>query len=139
MPYKYDFQLGLSVATLQILPRLGIPFPTDWGYLPYAKQETRGNGQIATFGFPTAFWRWETIAQYQIERILHYFDSDTDASKTVYIITYSDRGSTLNTITRQAIMIRPTDESGKSLVSRSRPSNTNYTDLLLSFRSLESP
>jgi hypothetical protein len=137
MPYEYAFQIAATQAGLIVLPRLGLPFPDDWTYFPFAKSETRGDGTGATFGFPVASWIYETLAQYQLDKYLALFANDTDSTVQVYIQTYTDRGATLSTIVRKCLMHRPVDGQGKTLVRGSSPSGANLTDVTIQFTRLE--
>lgn len=140
MSYPYDFQLGSTVGTMRNLYRWAIPYPASWPFVPYTRVEKRGDGTEAGYGFASCSWGWGTLSQAQLYRLLRFLgDIDDDASAIVYIITYRDSQAVLEPVTWKAIMHRPLDDQGKTLVPGSSPNGGNYTDVTIRFSHLETP
>lgn len=135
MGYTYDFRLASFGGELTILPRLGLPFPTSWTFLPYGRVEKRGDGSEAGFGYPSASWTWRALTQDQLARLWRLFPSDTAASVQVQIRTYSGEQATgrLETVDYTAFMSRPVDGNGRALDEGARPDRAAYTDVTVRF------
>ena len=131
-----DLEIGTALATMHSLRELGVPDPDDWTYSPYREVKIRSDGRQAGFGLPTASWMWPTLSQDQLQV---FFDLlGTGASVVVYIYTYEDSGMGLDAMRSRfkAIMSRPVDGSGKTMVPETR--TPVYSDITISFSHLES-
>ena len=131
-----DLEIGAAIATMHDLMTRGIPDPDEWTYIPYSRVETGGDGRPHGFGYPTASWTWEILSQYELNRFLDFLG--TAASAVVYIYTYTDSGSGLGEMRARfrAVMHRPVDGNGKSMISESRL--PTYDDVTVQFTRLES-
>ena len=116
------FEIGLTVATRINLRYRGIPDPDRWTFQPYSSVRVSLDGRSKGFGFPAAQWEWDFFDQRTLNLFLSFFDGTTDASVIVHINTITDSGSDAPNMmyTYQAIMHRPVDGQGKTLVSESR-------------------
>jgi hypothetical protein len=117
-----DFRIGTSVATLVSLEDLGCPAPDSHPFSPYSTVRTDGNGLPKGFGFPTASWVWdaENIDQVALDILLAFFSAETDAGVSLFITTRKDVGrGRQETADFSAIMSRPVDGQGKTMVPRS--------------------
>jgi len=110
-----DLRIGATAATLAYLRDRDIPDPDEWAYIPYSMTRTRGTGQPASFGFPTATWTWEALDQASVNVLLGFFAADTDASVQLYISTYTEVGRRRATSDFTAFMQRPVDGEGKTM------------------------
>lgn len=131
-----DLEIGSSLATMHNLRSINVPDPDDWTYSPYREVKIRSDGRQAGFGFPTASWMWPTLSQDQIQPFFDLLGSN--ASAVVYIYTYADSGMGLEAmLTRyKAVMSRPIDGSGKTMVPETR--TPVYSDVTITFTHLES-
>lgn len=131
-----DLEIGADVAGLLNLRYRGVPDPTSWTFSPYSRVEVGGDGRSRGFGFPTASWAWEVLSQIQLDVFLDFFAANTDASVVVNIYTYTDVGPGLSAMREryEAVMHRPLDQSGKTLVSDSR--TPIYNDVTVNFTHL---
>jgi hypothetical protein len=133
-----EFELGLTAATRRNIRLFGVSDPDDWSYVPYSQVRARGDGRSIGFGFPVASWIWNSLDQYQVAQLLSLFASSTDASVVVSIQTYKDDGvgQAENLVAYStAILHRPVDGEGKTMISGSR--NPGYSDVTLRFTRLE--
>ena len=131
-----ELEVGAAIATMRTLKQLSVPDPDDWTYSPYREVKVRSDGRQAGFGFPTASWMWPTLSQDQIQP---FFDLlGTGASAIVYIYTYTDSGLGLDAMRERfkAVMSRPVDGSGKTMVPETR--TPVYSDITVTFSHLES-
>lgn len=108
-------RIGATEAGLLELYNRGIEAPDDWTYSPYSLMRTDGTGAQRGYGYPVASWTWAVLAQMSLNKLLGFFDADTDASVSVYITTYTDTGNKQSTSDFSAYMQRPIDGEGKSL------------------------
>lgn len=131
-----DLEMGASIATLQNIRYWGLPDPDDWTFQPYSRVEVGGDGRSRGFGFPVATWTWNFLTQQHMDVILDFFAADSDASVSMYVVTYVDTGIAKTTGRYQAILHRPVDGSGKTMISESR--KPTYSDVVVSFTHLES-
>jgi len=131
-----DLEVGAAIATMRTLKQLGVPDPDDWTYSPYREVKLRSDGRQAGFGFPTASWMWPTLSQDQIQPFLDLLG--TNASAIVYIYTYTDSGMGLDAMLSRfkAVMSRPIDGQGKTMVPETR--TPVYSDITITFSHLES-
>lgn len=134
-----DLAIGASEAALLNLRYRGLPDPDEWTYQPYSRVETGGDGRSRGFGFPVASWSWNFLSQRELNILLDFFAAATDASVSVYITTYIDSGPGASDMTAnyKAIMHRPTDNQGKSMINESRL--PTYSDVTVQFTHLETP
>lgn len=131
-----DLEIGASEATLANLRHRGLPDVDQWDYRPYSRTEMGGDGRSRGFGYGTASWTWQFLSQWEMDKLLDFFSSVSDASVSLYITTYTDTGAGKTTGTFQAVMHRPVDGSGKSMVPESRL--PMYSDVTVQFTRLES-
>jgi hypothetical protein len=127
------FELGTTEAARTNINHYGIPDPDSWTYAPYSSTRQTGEGQIKGFGFPTFSWTWETLNQAQVGRLLAFFSAATDASRTMYVTTHTDTGyGPQETATGTAIMDRPIDGQGKTMIDSTR--DPSYNNVTVTFR-----
>lgn len=129
-----DLEIGSSIANLLPVVDRGLPDPVAWTYLPYSKVEVLGNGHTKGFGFPSATWQWSELGQQQLHVLLDMFESEDDASVECAIRTYKDTGIKRNPASFTAIMHRPIDGSGKTIVPKS--SHPTYRNVTVRFTRL---
>jgi hypothetical protein len=131
-----DLEIGSSLATMHSLQELGIPDPDDWTYSPYREVKVRSDGRQGGFGFPSASWMWPTLSQDQLQPFFNLLGDE--ASAVVYIYTYEDSGRGLVAMRARykAVMSRPVDGSGKTMVPETR--TPVYSDITISFSYMES-
>lgn len=122
-----DLKIGTTLATLVRLPWRGIPDPLVINYAPWSVQRLTGDMSAKGYGYPTALWAWSVMRQHQLYGLLELFTNDTDASADVYVRTYKDVKFYREPATFQAKIYRPTDGSGKSIVSGSLGSYVNVS------------
>lgn len=128
-----DFELGTTAAARTNINNLGLPDPDSWTYTPYSSTRQAGDGQIKGFGFPAFSWTWETLNQAQVGRLLAFFSNADDASRTMYVQTHTDVGyGPQATMAGTAIMDRPIDGSGKTMIDSTR--DPSYNNVTLTFR-----
>lgn len=130
-----DLRIGTSVAALQYLRYRDVPEPDMWTYVPYAITRTSGTGEMRGYGFPSATWTWEVLAQDQLNVFLGFFSAASDASVQVYISTYTEVGRSRTTTDYTAYMQRPVDGEGKAMYPRS--SGKVWENVTISFTHLE--
>jgi len=130
-----ELKIGATEAGLLQLRYRGIPCPETWTYTPYSSTRVRGDGRSVGFGYPVANWSWDTLEQMQLDRLLDFFAADSDASVSVYISTYTDTGSRQQAASFTAIMHRPVDGDGKTMVSST--TQPVYNGVSVSFTRLE--
>jgi hypothetical protein len=132
-----EFELGTTSANRRNVRLYELSDPDEWGFTPYSQVRTRGDGRSIGFGFPVASWTWNTLTQYQIRQLLDLFSSNSDASTIVNIRTYTDRGAGQedSLVTFDAIMHRPVDGEGKTIIVGSRL--PTYSDVTVRFTRLE--
>jgi len=133
-----EFEIGLTVATRINLRFRGIPDPDEWTFQPYSSVRVSLDGRSKGYGFPSAQWSWNFLDQRLLNLFLSFFDETTDASVIVHIQTYTDSGvSAPNMVyTYEAIMHRPVDGQGKTIVSESR--TPIYSGISINFTHLVS-
>jgi hypothetical protein len=133
-----DFEIGLTVATRINLRFRGIPDPDRWNFHPYSVTKVSLDGRSKGYGFPTAQWEWDFLNQRVLNIFFDFFDSFLDASAPVHIQTYRDvGGGTTEMIgTYDAIMHRPVDGEGKTIVTESR--TPIYSGIIINFTHLVS-
>jgi len=131
-----ELKIGTSVANLIELRDRGIPCPERWTYTPYSTTKLRGDGRSVGFGYPVASWSWDVLEQAQLDKLLDYFAAATDASVLVYISTYTDTGKRQKASDFTAVMHRPVDGEGKTMVPEI--ANPIYNGVSISFTKLES-
>jgi len=131
-----ELKIGATEAGLLELRYRGIPCPDSWTYTPYSTTKVRGDGRSAGFGYPVASWSWDVLEQWQLDKLLDFLAAASDASVVVYISTYTDTGKRQKASSFTAIMHRPVDGEGKTMV----PEVTNpvYNGVSVSFTRLES-
>lgn len=129
-----QYKIGLSVAELVPLTWHGIPYPVSHTYAPYSVERTCGDGQRKGFGFAVVSWTWLYMNQTQLQQIYSLFDNDAAASVTVYITTYKDVGWDTEYANFRAIMSRPMDGRGKTLIPKS---SFNFSNIVLTFSRLQ--
>lgn len=130
-----DFQLGLTAATRVNITYRGLPEPDTWTYVPYSSVKQAGDGSAKGFGFPTFTWVWESLGQWEVNVLLGFFGA-SDASVQMYVRTHSDvGGGPPSVVTGTAIMDRPVDGSGKTMISETR--RPSYNNVTLTFRHFE--
>jgi hypothetical protein len=132
-----DLEIGLTEAALANLRHRGLPDVDEWTYSAYSRIEMGGDGRSRGFGYPTASWSWQFLSQWQVDVLLSFFSAAGDASVSLYITTYIDTGRGKTTETYQAVMHRPVDGSGKSMITESR--TPIYSDVSVQFTRLETP
>lgn len=132
-----DLEIGLTVATRINIRHRGIPDPDSWAFQPYSTVKVALDGRSKGFGFPSARWSWNFLEQRVINIFYDFFDEATDASAPIHIQTYRDvGGGTTEMIgTYDAIMHRPVDGQGKTIVPESRTPiysgvSVNFTHLV---------
>ncbi len=128
-----DLEIGTTLLGMRDLYDLGIPDVTTWTYTPYSRVEVGGDGRPRGFGYSTASWTWEVLSQDQLNALLNLFAANYDASVAVFIYTYVDVGASLGAMRERfsAVMSRPVDGSGKTMVTDSR--TPIYSDITVSF------
>lgn len=133
-----DFEIGLTVATRINLRYRGIPDPDRWTFQPYSSVRVSLDGRSKGYGFPAAQWEWDFLDQILLNLFLNLFDETTDASVITHINTPTDSGAgTPNMMyTYEAIMHRPVDGQGKTIVSESR--TPIYSGISINFTHLVS-
>jgi hypothetical protein len=114
-----QLRIGTSVATLLFLHDRGIEAPDSWSYTPYSVVRLAGNGELRSYGFPSAVWTWAVMDQASLNTLLGFFSADTDASVQVTISTYTDVGNRQETSNYTAYMQRPVDGDSKALTQGS--------------------
>ena len=131
-----DLEIGADVAGLLDLRDLGVPDPTSWTFSPYSRVEVGGDGRSRGFGFPTASWTWELLSQRQLDVFLDFFAAATDASVALAVYVYEDSGPGLSAMRGryEAIMHRPVDGQGKTLIPDSR--TPIFSDVTIQFSHL---
>jgi hypothetical protein len=117
--YCTELKIGLTAGGLLELYNRDIEAPDAWTFTPYSVVRISGTGEQKSYGFPSASWSWEVLDQASLNRLLGFFDADTDASKQLFITTYKDVGGKQETADYQAYMRRPIDGEGKTLFPRS--------------------
>jgi hypothetical protein len=117
--YCTELRIGATEAGLLELQHRGIEAPDSWAFSPYSVVRTAGTGARKSYGYPTASWSWEVLDQASLNRLLGFFDADTDASISLYITTYRDVGGKQETADYSAYMHRPVDGEGKTVFPRS--------------------
>ena len=117
--YCTELRIGPTEAGLLELQHRGVDAPDSWTFSRYSVVRIAGTGQPKSYGFPTASWSWEVLDQASLNRLLGFFDADTDASVQLYITTYTDTGGRQETADYTAYMHRPVDGEGKSVYPRS--------------------
>jgi hypothetical protein len=137
MGYPYQFQLSPTQAALTYVVRYGLAWPDSWTFRPWSVVEQRADGSRVGFGFPIASWSWDNLGQASLQRILGWFDANTDASKEMYVRTYADYGAQITPVTYTALMHRPVDGEGKQLHARVRANVAAYSGVTLNFTRLE--
>lgn len=130
-----ELRIGATEAGLLEVHYRGIPAPETWTFTPYSVTRVAGNGQLKGYGFPTASWTWEVLAQDQLNVLLGFFADDVDASVQVYISTYTDTGRSRATTDYTAYMQRPVDGNGKAMVSKA--GGNIFENVTVSFTHLE--
>ena len=130
-----ELKIGATEAGLLQLRYRGVPCPERWTYTPYSVTKLRGDSRSVGFGYPVASWSWDTLEQFQLDKLLDFFASATDASVAVYISTYTDTGKRQKAASFTAIMHRPVDGEGKTMVPE--VSNPIYNGVTVSFTRLE--
>lgn len=130
-----NLEIGTALATMRTLQELGIPDPDDWTYSPYSVVRVRGDGSQGGFGLPSATWMWPVLSQIQLQPFLDMLGNN--ASVTVYIYTYRDSGKGLAAMRSrfQAVMSRPIDGNGKTMIAETR--TPIYSDITISFTQME--
>ncbi len=133
-----DFEIGLTVATRTNIRFRGIPDPDRWTYQPYSTVRVSLDGRSKGYGFPSTQWSWDFLDQRLINVFLGFFDEPGDASVVMHIQTYTDEGVAAPemTDTFEAIMHRPVDGQGKTIVSESR--TPIYSGISINFTHLVS-
>jgi hypothetical protein len=128
-----DLEVGLTLAGMRDLATYGVPDVTAWSYTPYSRVEVGGDGRPRGFGYSTASWTWDVLSQDQLNSLLALFASNADASVAVYIYTYTDVGASLGAMRERfsAVMSRPVDGGGKTMVTESR--TPVYSDITINF------
>ena len=133
-----DLAIGTTCVpnTIYNLKMRGVADPSEWTFIPYSKIETGGDGLARGFGYPTASWTWETLEQFGLNVFLGFLGASA-ASVVVYIRTYTDSGRGLEGMIEyfKAVMHRPVDGNGKSMISESRL--PIYNDVTVQFTRLE--
>lgn len=132
-----DLEIGSTVANRINIRDRGIPDPDEWAFQPYSTVKVATNGHSKGFGFPSARWSWNFLDQLTLDLFFDFFDNANDGSTTVHIKTYRDvgKGKTEMAYTYEAIMHRPVDGQGKTIVSESRTPiysgvSINFTHLI---------
>lgn len=131
-----ELEIGATLGDLLNLRMRGLPDVTSWTFAPYSRTEVRGDGRSVGFGFAQASWNWEILSQDQLNVLLSFFATETDASVLVYIWTYCDSGRGTGDMRKRyyGIMHRPIDGSGKTMVADSR--TPMYEGVLITFTHL---
>ena len=132
-----DLEIGLTVVTRINIRDRGIPDPDRWAFQPYSTVKVSLDGRSKGYGFPSAQWSWDFMDQRTLNLFFGFFDNSTDASVIVHIKTYRDVGDGTGEMlyTYEAIMHRPVDGQGKTIVSESRTPiysgiDVNFTHLV---------
>lgn len=133
------FELGATAATRKDIRLYGVSYPDSWVFTPYSQTRIRGDGRSIGLGYPTASWSWNLLTQAQIRQLLDLFTTNTDASVVVSLRTATDRGAGQegSLVTFDAIMHRPIDGEGKTMIGESRL--PTYSDVSVQFTRLEVP
>ena len=128
-----DLEVGLTILGMRDLATYGVPDVTTWSYSPYSRVEVGGDGRPRGFGYATASWTWASLSQDQLNALLALFTTAADASVQVYIYTYTDVGASLGGMRERflAVMSRPIDGSGKTMIVESR--TPVYSDVTINF------
>lgn len=128
-----DLEIGTALATMHSLRQWGVPDPDEWTFTPYSSTMVRGDGRSVGFGLASATWTWNFLSQRELDVFLSFFAAAGDASVEVYIYTYRDNGAGLTDMRARfsAVMHRPVDGSGKSMINESR--KPTYSDVTVSF------
>jgi len=127
-----DLEIGTTLGNMRDLATYGVPDVSSWSYSPYSRVEIGGDGRPRGFGYATASWVWEVLSQDQLNALLSLFDTSA-ASARVYIYTYTDVGASLGAMRGRfsAVMHRPIDGSGKTMIAESR--TPVYSDVTVNF------
>lgn len=132
-----NLKIGATLGGLLQLRYRGISEPDSFSYNPYSAVVTGGDGLPRGYGFPSASWSWEVLSFDEVDKILDFFATDTDAGVEVYIATFKDTGRGRPTIANyKAKMLRPVDGEGKQVYTRAF--GKVYTDVTIRFTHLES-
>lgn len=115
-PICDDYRIGKTSSTVYPLSWHGLPIPKQDSYKPYALTKVCGDMSAKGYGFPSTVWTFSNLSQEQMQQIFALLDDVTDASVTVYIRTYTDDGGIRVAKDFQAIMYRPVDGSGASVM-----------------------
>ena len=130
-----ELRIGGTFAGLRQLRYRGISEPDSFSYNPYSTVVTDGAGLPRGYGFPVASWTWDALSQDEVNKLLDFFATDTDAGVSLYITTYIDVGRgtpTLDDFT--ANMLRPIDGDGKQVYART--GGKVYSDITVQFTHL---
>lgn len=111
-----EYKLGLTVATLVDVTWHGIPYPVSHTFSPFFVARKCGDGTYKGYGNQIGSWTWRVLSHLQIYSILALFDSDTDASKSLYVSTYKDVGYQAELADFLAVIRRPIDGNGKTII-----------------------
>jgi len=117
-----DLEIGLTVATRINIRYRAIPDPDRWTFQPYSAVRVSLDGRSKGYGFPSAQWSWDFLDQRTLNLFFDFFDNANDASVPVHIKTYRDVGGGVVEMvySYSAIMHRPVDGQGKTIVSETR-------------------
>lgn len=122
---KYDYEIGTTSSTTNV-EGLATPInPPRGSYKEWSIEQIRGDGSIASHGFPQVEWVFSWLNQAMIDQLRTFCPG---SSAVVYIVTRINTGTFVK---YSCIMHWPSDQLSQ------RDSGDIYTDLTLSFTRLE--
>ena len=133
-----ELEIGTTVANRINIRYRGIPDPDEWSFNPYSTVKVSLDGRSKGYGFPSAQWAWNFLDQRTLNIFFDFFENSGDASAPIHIKTPRDVGDGMVEMVYaySAIMHRPVDGQGKTIVSETR--TPIYSGIKINFTHLVS-
>lgn len=74
---SYEYMIGATEGTMELLPEAGIRAAPQSGYQPFATTVTLGDGTLKGVGFPIVTWHWAFVSVAERDIFIDLLDAGT--------------------------------------------------------------